>query len=351
MLNILVTGGSGFIGTNFIRYLLEDTDFNGRIINVDKLTYAGNPENLADIEKAFQGRYFFILADICDSKAINDVFAKYNVDTVCHFAAESHVDRSIVEPDAFIKTNIEGTFTLLEAARAHQQQLNLFHHISTDEVYGSLGNKGYFTEETPYKPNSPYSASKAGSDHLVSAYFRTYGLPVTISNCSNNYGPFQFPEKLIPLMILNALEGKSLPVYGQGRNIRDWLYVTDHCKAVWKIMQAGKRGETYNIGGRSELANLETVKQICDLLDEILPDKRQRPRSELITFVKDRPGHDFRYAIDASKLENELGWVPEETFESGLRKTVQWYLDNKDWVERVKSGEHLAWVKQHYGDM
>lgn len=351
MLNILVTGGSGFIGTNFIRYLLENTDFNGRIINVDKLTYAGNPENLADIEKAFQGRYFFILADICDSKAINDVFAKYNVDTVCHFAAESHVDRSIVEPDAFIKTNIEGTFTLLEAARAHQQQLNLFHHISTDEVYGSLGNKGYFTEETPYKPNSPYSASKAGSDHLVSAYFRTYGLPVTISNCSNNYGPFQFPEKLIPLMILNALEGKSLPVYGQGRNIRDWLYVTDHCKAVWKIMQAGKRGETYNIGGRSELANLETVKQICDLLDEILPDKRQRPRSELITFVKDRPGHDFRYAIDASKLENELGWVPEETFESGLRKTVQWYLDNKDWVERVKSGEHLAWVKQHYGDM
>ncbi len=351
MLNILVTGGSGFIGTNFIRYLLEDTDFNGRIINVDKLTYAGNPENLADIEKAFQGRYFFILADICDSKAINDVFAKYNVDTVCHFAAESHVDRSIVEPDAFIKTNIEGTFTLLEAARAHQQQLNLFHHISTDEVYGSLGNKGYFTEATPYKPNSPYSASKAGSDHLVSAYFRTYGLPVTISNCSNNYGPFQFPEKLIPLMILNALEGKSLPVYGQGRNIRDWLYVTDHCKAVWKIMQAGKRGETYNIGGRSELANLETVKQICDLLDEILPDKRQRPRSELITFVKDRPGHDFRYAIDASKLENELGWVPEETFESGLRKTVQWYLDNKDWVERVKSGEHLAWVKQHYGDM
>ena len=351
MLNILVTGGSGFIGTNFIRYLLEDTDFNGRIINVDKLTYAGNPENLADIEKAFQGRYFFILADICDSKAINDVFAKYNVDTVCHFAAESHVDRSIVEPDAFIKTNIEGTFTLLEAARAHQQQLNLFHHISTDEVYGSLGNKGYFTEETPYKPNSPYSASKAGSDHLVSANFRTYGLPVTISNCSNNYGPFQFPEKLIPLMILNALEGKSLPVYGQGRNIRDWLYVTDHCKAVWKIMQAGKRGETYNIGGRSELANLETVKQICDLLDEILPDKRQRPRSELITFVKDRPGHDFRYAIDASKLENELGWVPEETFESGLRKTVQWYLDNKDWVERVKSGEHLAWVKQHYGDM
>ena len=350
MHNILVTGGCGFIGTNFIRYLFENTDFSGRIINVDKLTYAGNPENLSDIEDAFQGRYFFILADICDSETINAVFAKYNIDAVCHFAAESHVDRSIVDPDAFIKTNIEGTFTLLEVAREHQQQLSLFHHVSTDEVYGSLGMEGFFTEETSYKPNSPYSASKAGSDHLVNAYFSTYDLPVTISNCSNNYGPYQFPEKLIPLMILNALEGKPLPIYGQGRNIRDWLFVSDHCKAVWKIMQNGKRGETYNIGGRCERANLETVKQVCDLLDEIQPDKKQRSRSDLITFVKDRPGHDFRYAIDCSKLENELGWVPEETFESGLRNTIQWYLDNKAWIERVKSGEYLAWVKRHYED-
>jgi dTDP-glucose 4,6-dehydratase len=240
---------------------------------------------------------------------------------------------------------------LLEAAREHQQQLILFHHVSTDEVYGSLGLEGFFTEKTPYRPNSPYSASKAASDHLVRAYFKTYALPVTISNCSNNYGPYQFPEKLIPLMILNALEGKSLPVYGQGRNIRDWLYVTDHCKAVWKIMQTGKHGETYNIGGRCERTNLETVEGICDLLDEMLPGNHGRPRRDLITFVKDRPGHDFRYAIDCAKLENDLGWLPEETFETGLRKTIQWYLDNKDWVARVMSGEYLSWVKQHYEDI
>ncbi len=351
MLNILVTGGCGFIGANFIRLLLDLADFDGRIINIDKLTYAGNPENLAGIEDVYQGRYIFVRADICDSDVISGVFSKYNIDAVCNFAAESHVDRSIVDPDAFIKTNIEGTFQLLEAARANQEQLVLFHHVSTDEVYGSLGKKGYFTEETAYKPNSPYSASKAASDHLVRAYFKTYGLPVTISNCSNNYGPYQFPEKLIPLMILNALEGKPLPVYAKGQNIRDWLYVADHCKAVWKIMQNGKRGETYNIGGRCERANLDTVKLICDLLDEMLPANDGRPRSELITFVKDRPGHDFRYAIDCAKLETELGWAPEETFESGIRKTIQWYLDNKDWVERVKSGEYLAWVKQHYGDI
>ena len=351
MQNILVTGGCGFIGTNFIRLLFDNPDFLGRVINVDKLTYAGNPENLADIEDGFQGRYFFIMADICDPNAINDVFVKYNIDAVCNFAAESHVDRSIVAPDAFIKTNIEGTFTLLEAAREHQQQLGLFHHVSTDEVYGSLGLEGFFTEQTPYRPNSPYSASKAASDHLVRAYFKTYDLPVTISNCSNNYGPFQFPEKLIPLMILNALEGKSLPVYGQGRNIRDWLFVTDHCKAVWKIMQSGKQGETYNIGGRCERTNLDTVESICDLLDEMLPGNHGQARRELINFVKDRPGHDFRYAIDCAKLENELGWRPEETFETGLRKTIQWYLDNKDWVARVKSGEYLSWVKQHYEDI
>ena len=351
MQNILVTGGCGFIGANFIRFLLSDADFKGRIINVDKLTYAGNPENLADIQDAFQGRYFFIMADICDTETLSELFVKHKIDTICNFAAESHVDRSIVEPDAFIKTNIEGTFSLLEVARDHQDQLILFHHVSTDEVYGSLGAKGYFTEETPYKPNSPYSASKAASDHLVRAYRKTYGLPVTISNCSNNYGPYQFPEKLIPLMILNALEEKPLPVYGEGRNIRDWLYVSDHCKAVWKIMQDGKRGETYNIGGRCERANLDTVEIICDLLDEMQPSAHKRPRRDLIKFVKDRPGHDFRYAIDCSKLETELDWRPQETFESGLRKTIQWYLDNKKWVERVKSGEYLSWVKQHYEDI
>ncbi len=348
MQNLLVTGGCGFIGANFIRLLFSNTDFDGRIVNVDKLTYAGNPENLTDIEDIYRDRYFFVMADICDPEAIADVFAKYKIDTVCNFAAESHVDRSIVEPDAFIKTNIHGTFILLETAREHRDQLILFHHVSTDEVYGSLGAEGYFTEDTPYKPNSPYSASKAASDHLVRAYSKTYGLPVTISNCSNNYGPYQFPEKLIPLMILNALEEKSLPVYGKGRNIRDWLYVTDHCKAVWRIMQSGRRGETYNIGGRCERANLDTVNMICDLLDDMQPRPDQRSRRELISFVKDRPGHDFRYAIDCSKLENELGWIPEESFESGLRKTIQWYLDNKEWVERVKSGDYLAWVKQHY---
>ena len=351
MQNLLVTGGCGFIGTNFIRYLFSDTDFDGRIVNVDKLTYAGNPENLADIEDTYPGRYYFVVADICDSEAIAEVFAKYSIDTVCNFAAESHVDRSIAEPDAFIKTNIEGTFALLEIAREYQGQLIRFHHISTDEVYGSLGSDGFFTEDTPYRPNSPYSASKAASDHLVRAYGKTYGLAVTISNCSNNYGPYQFPEKLIPLMILNALEEKSLPVYGEGRNIRDWLYVTDHCKAIWKILQSGRRGETYNVGGRCEQANLDTVTMICDLLDEMQPGADKRSRRDLISFVKDRPGHDFRYAIDCSKLENELGWSPDETFKTGLRKTIQWYLDNKDWVQRVKSGEYLSWVKQHYQDM
>jgi dTDP-glucose 4,6-dehydratase len=267
---------------------------------------------------------------------------------VCHFAAESHVDRSIVAPDAFIKTNIEGTFNLLEAARRHANRLVLFHHVSTDEVYGSLGPAGFFTEQTAYRPNSPYSASKAASDHLVRAYNKTYALPVTISNCSNNYGPYQFPEKLIPLMILNALEDKPLPVYGDGRNIRDWLYVQDHCRAVWEIMKRGTRGQTYNIGGRCEMANLDTVNMLCDLLDEMVPRADQSPRRDLITFVKDRPGHDLRYAIDCSKLEKESGWAPRESFESGLRKTIQWYLDNPQWVQRVKSGEYLKWVEEHY---
>jgi len=350
MKNLLVTGGCGFIGTGFIRYLLMHSDFDGRIINVDKLTYAGNPDNLADIEKSNPERYVFIKADICDPDALAQAFKLYKIDTVCNFAAESHVDRSIVAPDAFIKTNIEGTFNLLEVSRQNSDRLVLFHHVSTDEVYGSLGSDGFFTEQTSYKPNSPYSASKAASDHLVRAYHKTYALPVTISNCSNNYGPYQFPEKLIPLMILNALEDKPLPVYGDGRNVRDWLFVKDHCRAIWEIMKGGTRGQTYNIGGRCELANVDTVNMVCDLLDEMVPKADRTSRRALITFVNDRPGHDLRYAIDCSKLEKELGWAPIESFETGLRKTIQWYLDNSHWVQRVQNGEYLRWVRQHYGN-
>jgi dTDP-glucose 4,6-dehydratase len=348
MKNIMVTGGCGFIGSVFIRYLLLESDFSGRVINVDKLTYAGNPENLVDIARALPERYQFIQTDICDGDAIKRAFDTFDVDAVCNFAAESHVDRSIVAPDAFIKTNIDGTFNLLEISRRHMQQMILFHHVSTDEVYGSLGASGLFTEQTPYRPNSPYSASKAASDHLVRAYHKTYGLPVTISNCSNNYGPYQFPEKLIPLMILNALDDKNLPVYGDGRHIRDWLYVKDHCRAIWEIMKNGTRGQTYNIGGRCELANIDTVNMVCDLIDEIQPRENQTSRRDLISFVKDRPSHDLRYAIDCSKLEKELNWQPLETFESGLRKTIQWYLDNSEWIERVKSGEYRQWIKRHY---
>jgi dTDP-glucose 4,6-dehydratase len=350
MKNILVTGGCGFIGTGFIRLLLLDTDFSGRIINVDNLTYAGNPANLADLEKSCAGRYIFHKADICDTDAMARVFDNYEIDAVCHFAAESHVDRSIAAPDAFIRTNITGTFNLLEAARRNLDRLKLFHHVSTDEVYGSLGSAGFFTEQTAYNPNSPYSASKAASDHLVRAYGKTYGLPVTISNCSNNYGPYQFPEKLIPLMILNAIEGKPLPVYGQGKNVRDWLYVEDHCRAVWQIMQKSNPGETYNIGGRCELANIDTVNMLCDILDEMRPRADRAPRRDLIRFVKDRPGHDLRYAIDCSKLEKELGWSPAESFETGLRKTIQWYLDNPQWVQHVKSGEYMKWMQEQYGN-
>jgi dTDP-glucose 4,6-dehydratase len=349
MKHMLVTGGCGFIGSNFVRYLLRESDFDGRVINVDLLTYAGNPENLADIEKTFPDRYVFVKADICDREKMAHVFGRYTVDTVCHFAAESHVDRSIVRPDAFIQTNLIGTFTLLELARTNQDRIALFHHISTDEVYGSLGKKGYFTEKTPYRPNSPYSASKAGSDHLVRAFHKTYGIPVTISNCSNNYGPYQFPEKLIPLMILNALEGKPLPVYGDGRNVRDWLYVRDHCCAIWAIMKQGKRGETYNIGGNSEMENITVVEMICDILDANIGRLNNRSRRELISYVKDRPGHDRRYAIDSSKLKRSLGWSPEESFESGLRKTIAWYLDNRAWVDRVKTGEYQSWIQEHYG--
>jgi dTDP-glucose 4,6-dehydratase len=354
MKNLMVTGGCGFIGGNFIRYLLDEAGYDGRIINVDKLTYAGNPASLADVAAKFGERYVFEQVDICDASAIAGVFECYDIDAVAHFAAESHVDRSISGPGEFIQTNIVGSYNLLEAARARLDRIELFHHVSTDEVFGSLGPEGYFTESTPYQPNSPYSASKASSDHLVRAYRETYGLRTTISNCSNNYGPFHFPEKLIPLMILNALEARPLPVYGDGSNVRDWLYVRDHAIAIWRVMQSGRRGETYNIGGRCELSNLAVVEAVCDLVDELHPGfAGDRPvdcktRRELITFVADRPGHDQRYAIDCSKIERELAWRPEETFQSGLRKTVQWYLDNPEWVESVRSGQYRKWIEQNY---
>ena len=345
---MLVTGGCGFIGANFIRYLLDESDFKGRVINVDSLTYAGNPENLVGMEEKFKDRYVFVKEDICSRERMNELFDAYGLDTVCHFAAESHVDRSIVGPDAFIQTNIVGTFILLEAARNHQGQVELFHHISTDEVFGSLGPEGLFTETTPYKPNSPYSASKASSDHLVRAYHETYGLPVTISNCSNNYGPYQFPEKLIPLIILNAMQDKSLPIYGDGLNVRDWLYVRDHCTAIWTIMKSGKRGETYNIGGNTEMANIRIVEIVCDLIDD-LPIMTGKPsRQTLITYVKDRLGHDRRYAIDSSKLKKDLGWIPKESFQTGIEKTLSWYLDHPSWIDRVRSGAYQDWIREHY---
>ena len=346
--NLLVTGGCGFIGSNFIRHLLADGRFQGRIINTDCLTYAGNPDNLKGVKEAHPERYFFEKADICDMDALRGIFDRHRIDAVCHFAAESHVDRSIKKPDSFVQTNIIGTFNLLEAARGGGSRFRIFHHISTDEVYGSLGREGYFTEKTPYRPNSPYSASKASSDHLVRAYHETYGLPTTISNCSNNYGPYQFPEKLIPLIVLNARDGKPLPVYGDGKNVRDWLYVTDHCEAIRTIMEKGARGETYNIGGHAEMENITIVEMICDLVDEIEPAGASRRR--LITFVKDRPGHDRRYAIDFSKLSGELGWKPAESFASGLRKTVLWYLEHKEWSERVRSGAYQSWIREQYGE-
>ncbi|MBF0100345.1 MAG: dTDP-glucose 4,6-dehydratase [Desulfobacterales bacterium] len=348
METILITGGAGFIGSNFISYLFNETDFQGNVVNVDKLTYAGNLENLSHIVNDYPDRYRFEHVDICDRKQLDRIVEQYKIDIVCHFAAESHVDRSIVSPDAFIQTNIIGTYQLLECVKAHKEHVRLFHHVSTDEVYGSLHDQGYFTEETPYKPNSPYSASKASSDHLVRAYRKTYGLPITISNCSNNYGPYQFPEKLIPLMILNAIEGKSLPVYGDGQHIRDWLYVTDHCRAIWMILKARPIGKTYNIGGRCEKKNIDVVMAICNLIDHLMPMSEYK-RKELINWVTDRPGHDRRYAIDCSRIEAELGWKPQESFESGIEKTIHWYLDHMEWVNRVRSGEYMAWIRQHYG--
>ena len=317
---------------------------------MDKLTYAANPLSLAAVAEKYAARYQFVRADIADRVAMARVFDEFAVDAVCHFAAESHVDRSIVRPDDFIHTNILGTYTLLQLARERMPRLQRFHHGSTDAVFGSLGATGFFTEATPYSPNSPYSASKAASDHLVRAFHATYGLPVTVSNCSNNYGPLQFPEKLVPLMILNALEGQPLPVYGDGRNVRDWLFVHDHCTAVWRILRDGADGETYNIGGRNELENLAVVSSICALVDELAPPlPGGKPRRELISFVRDRPGHDRRYAIDGSKLQRELGWQPAGSFETGLRQTVQWYLANAAWVGQVRSGEYQRWIATHYG--
>lgn len=345
--SIMVTGGAGFIGSNFIRYLLGRPEFQGKVVNYDVLTYAGNPLSLADVAQKYGERYVFVKADICDAAAVRDAIRMYGVDCIVHFAAESHVDRSIVAPDEFIRTNIMGTYTLLQAAR--ELGVAHFHHVSTDEVFGSLGPTGFFTEETPYAPNSPYSASKAASDHLVRAYHKTYGLPTTHSNCSNNYGPYHFPEKLIPLMILNALEGKPLPVYGNGQNIRDWLYVEDHCSAIWAIVQNAAYGSSYNVGGRNELTNIAVVTKICELLDhKVAPLPSGKPRTSLITYVKDRPGHDLRYAIDCSKLERDLGWKPAHDWESGFEETVDWYLANPQWVEQVRSGAYKQWLETNY---
>lgn len=348
--NILITGGSGFIGSNFIRYIFEKTDFQGIIVNVDKLTYAGNLESLADIHEKHGGkRYLFIHADICDSDTINRIFNDHGIDTVIHLAAESHVDRSIFGPGEFIQTNIIGTFSLLEAARGHWKDREdvLLHHVSTDEVYGSLGETGYFFESTPYDPRSPYSASKASSDHLVMAYHHTYGIPVTMSNCSNNYGPYQFPEKLIPVMILNMKEEKPLPVYGDGRNIRDWLYVDDHNSAVWTIVNKGRVGETYNIGGENEWENIKLVNVLCETMARFT-DKDRDYYKKLITYVKDRPGHDRRYAINCDKIKSELGWKQTFNFDEGLDATVKWYLDNGKWIKNVRSGEYRKWMEKNY---
>ena len=348
-MKILVTGGAGFIGSAVVRHILETTQDS--VINVDKLTYAGNLESLKSVEN--NKNYKFERVDICERSELDRIFSTYEPDVVMHLAAESHVDRSITGPAEFIQTNIIGTYTLLEASRNYWNKLTdtakqafRFHHISTDEVYGDLPHPGevavgelpLFTEETSYEPSSPYSASKASSDHLVRAWLRTYGLPTIVTNCSNNYGPYHFPEKLIPLVILNALDGKELPIYGKGDQIRDWLYVEDHARALYKVVTEGVVGETYNIGGHNEKQNIEVVKTICSILDELVPKKDKY--SEQITFVSDRPGHDRRYAIDSSKMQTELGWVPEETFETGLRKTVQWYLENHEWCENVQSGSY-----------
>jgi dTDP-glucose 4,6-dehydratase len=349
---ILVTGGSGFIGSNFILQWMQQE--GTPVVNFDKLTYAGNPRNLLQVSS--DSRYSFTQGDVCDRELLRKLFELHQPRAVVHFAAESHVDRSIHGPDDFVRTNVFGTFCLLEEARSYcealrEQERNSFRflHVSTDEVYGSLGpNDPPFCETTPYSPNSPYSASKAGSDHLVRAYHHTYGLPTLTTNCSNNYGPYQFPEKLIPLVLLNARAGKPLPVYGDGQNVRDWVFVADHCEAVRTVLAKGRVGETYNIGGRSEKRNIEVVETICAILDQSCPGDPTVPHRKLITFVKDRPGHDRRYAIDARKIERDLGWKPRESFETGMRKTVEWYLQNEEWVKEVASGAYRKWIATQY---
>lgn len=348
MYRVLVTGGAGFIGSNFIRYLLTDHSFKGIVVNMDKLTYAGNLESLKDIDAELGGkRYYFEQVDICDTKEVKRVLQAYKPTAIVNFAAESHVDRSIDGPMEFIQTNIVGTAVLLQNALEMYREMDdedkakfRFHHVSTDEVYGSLGDEGYFLETTPYDPSSPYSASKAASDHLVRAWQRTFGLPISISNCSNNYGPYQFPEKLIPLMILNCLEHKNLPVYGKGLNVRDWLYVTDHCEAIWRVVTAGKLGQTYNIGGHNEIRNIDIVNTICELMDEMRPSDQLKSYKELITYVQDRPGHDLRYAIDAEKIKQDLNWMPKESFETGIRSTIKWYLENEEWWKNIQSNKY-----------
>ena len=343
-MKVLVTGGAGFIGSAVVRHIIKNTQ--DEVLNIDKLTYAGNLESLAEVDQ--DPKYQFAQIDICDAEALTKAFLTFQPNLIMHLAAESHVDRSIDGPAEFITTNIVGTYTLLEVARKYWTQLNeqekqqfRFHHISTDEVYGDLdGTDDLFTETTSYAPSSPYSASKASSDHLVRAWHRTYNFPVIVTNCSNNYGPYHFPEKLIPLVILNALDGKPLPVYGKGNQIRDWLYVEDHARALYKVVTEGEIGETYNIGGHNEKQNIEVVKTICKILDELKPQANHEAYDKLITFVKDRPGHDLRYAIDASKIANELGWKPKETFETGIRKTVEWYLNNMEWCRRVQDGSY-----------
>ena len=371
--NILITGGAGFIGSNFIHYLFglssaknnlfSDAEFDGKVVNVDCLTYAGNLESLSDVEEKYgkaagkNQRYFFEKVDICDRAEIERIFKQYDIDTVVHFAAESHVDRSILGPEAFVKTNVMGTFTMLDVARNYWKKEDgsirddvLFHHISTDEVYGSLGETGYFREDTPYDPRSPYSSSKASSDHLVMAYFHTYGLPITLSNCTNNYGPYQFPEKLLPLMISNIKDGKNLPVYGKGDNIRDWIYVEDHNRAVWLIVKNGVTGEKYNIGGENEWQNIKLLHKVIELT-AAATGKKVEDVEKTITYVKDRPGHDKRYAIDCTKIKTKLGWKRLMTFEEGLQETVDWYLANSTWIEHIQSGSYKDWISKNYTQM